>query len=45
MEILAQIEHLSREAEALLKLETDLMRMQDNMQVTARFQQQPDARQ
>lgn len=37
MEILARIEHLSREAEALLKIETDLMRMQDNMQVQARM--------
>jgi hypothetical protein len=45
MEILARIEHLSREAEALLKIETDLMRMQDNMQVQARYQQGTEARQ
>ena len=37
MEILAKIEYLNREAEALLKIETDLMRMQDNMQVQARM--------
>lgn len=45
MDLLARAHHLMQEAESLLKIETDLMRMQDNMQIQARFQQGTEARQ
>ncbi len=37
MKLLAQIEQWKREAETLLMYETDLMRMQDTMQVQAQM--------
>lgn len=45
VQILAQIEQLKRDAETLLMLETDLMRMQDNMQVATHLHAGTEARQ
>ena len=45
MNFLAQAHHCLQEAERLLREETDLMRMYDNMQIRARYQQGTEARQ